>query len=242
MIYPLGGGDGVSTTLFSALFNVSAFRDACGAGESLAMVMKRPAAATSTRSLKRPAVSGSATQNLRDSILGENMKQLTDGMRAKSNSGVVKARANLKEICVLGVCSLCSGTNMFAMVCFGACIMLGAGRVQDMFHSESKPSKALFGQHLASLVSVDHKATHVFPDMTKLSAATSVCTAHPRDENGEKKECVVPGPGADSRPLLSSVGFCCTNYSKLFQGAGPKIVSLQQPDRSQWRTLIFNLG
>ena len=108
---------------------------------------------------------------------------------------------------------------MFPLVCFVVCSVFGKGKVVDCFHSESNPSKRDFGNFMSKTFSKDAHATHVFPDMTQLGGDKSACSAA-----GHDGPCCIPGAGTDRKPLLGCVGFCCHNYSKLFQGAGLQTV------------------
>ena len=221
------GANYIFAFLFERRF---AYRDHLGTGVRAMVVAKKPAS-SSKGVLRRPASStkvgpkkgvpgsGKSAQlklEIKNSILGENVCSLSEAMPADS---LRQAKLNLTAIGILLCCSLCSGTNMLPLVCFAVCTVLGRGHVQDLYHAEKDPAKAAFGNHVAGMFSKLPGKTCCYPDMTKLAGKTSECKsrAHGSDQGSH---CEIPGKHTKAKPLLGCVGFCCHNYSKLFQGVG----------------------
>ena len=132
---------------------------------------------------------------------------------------VSRARAALTTIQTLLVCSMCSGTNMLPIVAATCCSALRCGKVQDVFHAECDPPKQVFGNFVSALVSEVPDKTHLHPDMTKLGCKEAACINH-KNPDGSVGSCSVAGQHTTEKPLVGTVGFCCTNYSKLFNGCG----------------------
>ena len=124
---------------------------------------------------------------------------------------------NMKAFgCCLGLCSLCSGTNMLPLVALTvsviACVPL---KLVDHYSSENVRSKQMFGKFITQATCTGASQSHTFDDMTKLlDVEARVCVNHP----GQK--CALPGPDAEPRPFLSSVGFSCKDFSNLHRKYG----------------------
>ena len=115
----------------------------------------------------------------------------------------------LKEIGVLKIGSMCSGSNITAVMIARLTKVLGAGSLREIFTCESDPQKRRWLQFVDS--SVGDGQACCFGDISEMGNAESPCTTH-----GKCICCKIPDFASHDGPLITTCGFSCKNFSKLF--------------------------
>ena len=82
----------------------------------------------------------------------------------------------LKEIGVLKIGSMCSGSNITAVMIARLTKVLGAGSLREIFTCESDPQKRRWLQFVDS--SVGDGQACCFGDLSEMGNAESLCTTH----------------------------------------------------------------
>jgi hypothetical protein len=181
--------------------------------------MKRPAASRSAGVAGTSLTAAKLYAQLPRTILGENLSACADRY-GKDNFDQVKAMiASFGPGGLLGLCAVCSGTNMLTLVML-ALLAVCKMRLKlfDAFNSEIDESKQAFGNFVGKVTCVKNDKTHTFSDMTLLGGKTSPCVLH-----GEDTLCNIPGSQSEDttpKPFLGACGISCLDFSNLSRGSG----------------------
>eukprot|EP00959_Pyramimonas_sp_CCMP1952_P375573 7865968-Pyramimonas_sp.AAC.1 len=159
------------------------------------------------------------TLSIKDDIVKAVLKRMIDAAQKKHIEGggsqlhiVPRMKTNVGKLKVVNIGSMCSGSNITTVMIKKLFEVLKSGKVRDTFACEADQSKRGWLKFVGD--SMGDPECHIFDNIMNMGRRHATCVVH------DRPECSVPSNlrNMEDAPLISTTGFSCKNFSKLFAG------------------------